>query len=87
MANTRKIEVDEGTALVLERRAADRGLSVADLLAELAAEGPNGSNEDIAELDRRWADAQRPGGTVPHDEVEEWLKTWGSPAYKPWSKR
>jgi predicted transcriptional regulator len=83
----RKIEVDEATALVLERRAADRGLSVADLLAELAAEDPAASEEDIAELDRRWADAQRAGGTVPHDEVVDWLKTWGTPAYRPWSKR
>lgn len=87
MTNMRKIEVDEATALVLERRAADRGLSVADLLAELATEALDPSEEDIAELDRRWADAQRPDGTVPHEEVVDWLKTWGTPAYKPWSKR
>ena len=83
----RKIEVDETTAIVLERRAADRGLSVADLLAELAAEDPAVGEEDIAELDRRWAEAQLPGGTVPHEEVVDWLKTWGTPAYKPWSSR
>lgn len=35
MTTMRKIEIDETTAIVLERRAADRGLSVADLVAEL----------------------------------------------------
>jgi predicted transcriptional regulator len=87
MTNRRKIEVDETTAIVLERRAADRGLSIADLLAELAAEGPAVTEEAIAELDRRWAEAQLPGGTVAHEEVVDWLKTWGTPAYKPWNGR
>lgn len=83
----RKIEVDEGTAVVLERRAADRGLSVADLLAELAAEPVDVSEEELAELDRIAAAADEPGGKVPHEEVVRWLETWGTPSYKPWGSR
>ena len=85
MKVTRKIEIDEGTAQVLERRVADRGLSVADLVAELAEFAiESNTDEDLAELDIRWKAAQEPGGRVPHEDVVKWLKTWGSPAYKPW---
>lgn len=86
----RKIEVDEGTATVLERRAADRGLSVADLvaeLAELAIEPIDVSEEEVAELDRIAAAADQPGGTVAHEEVVRWLETWGTPSYRPWGIR
>lgn len=86
MNTMRKIEIDEATAIALERRAADRGVSVADLVAEFVAGSAGAREDEIAELDRRWADAQRPGGTVRHEEVAAWLKTWGTPAYKPWSK-
>jgi hypothetical protein len=40
--------------------------------------------DDVAELDRRWAAVQAGQPTVPHDKVVRWLRTWGSPAYKPW---
>ncbi len=86
----RKIEVDEGTAAVLERRAAECGLSVAELVAELAefaAEPIDVSDEELAELDRIAAAAEEPGGTIPHEEVVRWLETWGTPSYKPWDSR
>jgi len=40
--------------------------------------------EDVAELDRRWAAVQDRQATVPQDKVVRWLRTCGSPAYKPW---
>jgi hypothetical protein len=86
----RKIEIDETTAIVLERRAADRGLSVADLVAELteyATEPADVSDEELAELDRIARDAGKPGGTLAHEDVVRWLETWGTPSYKPWSSR
>jgi predicted transcriptional regulator len=90
MDTMRKIEVDEGTAAALERQAADRGLSVADLVAELAefaADPVEVSDEELAELDRIAAAADEPGGTAPHEEVVRWLETWGTPSYKPWNSR
>jgi hypothetical protein len=71
---TRLIEVDEKTASVLETRAAERGLSVPDLVADmtvLAASPVRLPDDDVAELDRRWA-AIKAG-----EDVVRWLQTWG----------
>ena len=86
----RKIEVDAETASMLEARAAERGLSVSELLAEMTAlqERPAAlSSEEIAELDRRWAAVKAGEPTVPHEEVVRWLQTWGTPAFRPWQNR
>jgi hypothetical protein len=58
----RTIEIDEDTATGLERRAAERGLSVSQLVAELVflANQPVAvAQDEIAELDRRWAEVSR----------------------------
>ena len=88
----RKIEVDARTADVLEARAAARGQSVSELLADLvldetspdlesmrsAGRGP-WSPEILAEDARRFADFQRSHEGVPWDEVKAWMKSWGTP--------
>ena len=87
---TRKIEIDEQTATTLEKRALERGISVRELVAELshlADVSAEYSPSDLAELDRRWAEIERGGETIPHEEVLRWLKTWGTPDYKAWDKR
>ena len=87
---TRLIEVDEKTASVLETRAAERGLSVPDLVAEmtvLAASPVRLPDDDIAELDRRWATIKAGAPTIPHEDVVPWLQTWGTPAFKQWLDR
>jgi predicted transcriptional regulator len=99
-ARVRTIEVDEATADVLEARAAECGVSVAELLADLAASDAaswsmaeearlagRGAPGDLAELDRRWAAVQAGEPTVPHEEAVRWLKTWGTPAFRPWAER
>ena len=81
-AKTESIEVDSETASALKTRAAERGVSVSQLVSELvplAIDDPA-----IAELDRRWADIEAGRATVPHDEVERWMKTWGTPEFRPW---
>ncbi len=86
----RKIEVDEATASALSKRAAERGMSVAELLAELAileSEPVAVESGEIAELDRRWKAVESGQATVPHAKVVRWLQTWGMPAYKPWRDR
>jgi predicted transcriptional regulator len=80
------IEVDKRTAEVLERRAAELGMTVPQLIAELAAlDGPprEADAEEIAELDRRYANASE-GSRVPHDRVVKWLRTWGTPGFRQW---
>ena len=80
---TESIEVDSETAAVLKARAAERGISVAEVVAELV---PSSDDELVAELDRRWAAIEAGEPTIPHDEVRAWLQTWGTPEFKPWSK-
>lgn len=84
-AKTETIEVDAETAAVLNARAEERGVSVATVVAELVPEGDDETS--LAELDRRWAAVEAGEPTVPHEEVRAWLQTWGTPQFKPWSKR
>ncbi len=89
-ANLRKIEVDIETAELLEARAAARGMSVSELVAQLAVqEGGSAASdaEQIAELDRRWKAIEDGEKTIPHEEVVRWLETWGTPAFRPWRDR
>ncbi len=86
-APKRLIEVDERTAIALETRAAEQGLSVPELLEEMttfATSRETISAEEIVELDRRWAAIEAGEPTVSNDEVIRWLHTWGTPAFKPW---
>jgi predicted transcriptional regulator len=85
----RQIEVEAATADALEARAAELGISVAELLVDLVDESlpSTADTEQIAELDRRWAEVVAGEPTVTNDEVVRWLETWGTPAYKPWSGR
>jgi hypothetical protein len=86
-AMKRIIEVDDATATALETRAAEAGLSVPELLAEMVAlhiapvEAPFA---ELAVLDRQWAAISASEPTVPHEDVVRWLETWGTPGFRPW---
>ena len=80
------IGVDKHTADVLRMRAAELGVTVPQLIAELATLDSNPrevSSDEIAELDRRSARAME-GSRVPHERVVQWLRTWGTPGFGPW---
>ena len=80
------IEVDKHTADVLQMRAAELGVTVPQLIAELATldSAPRQADADeIAELDRRYARATE-GSPVPHERVVQWLRTWGTPRFRQW---
>jgi hypothetical protein len=98
MTKLRTIEIDEETADVLEARAAARGLSVAELVADLAwvdrtlppdlqalCDGGKGpwSPEVLAEDARRLAEFQRTREGVPFAEVQAWMESWGRPERRP----
>jgi hypothetical protein len=89
----RKIEVDVETADLLEARAHARGISVAELLADIAcnddvlpadlaekrakSEGP--WSADVLEEDaRRLAEFERARVGVPWHEVKAWMESWGT---------
>lgn len=92
------IEVDAGTAELLRARAKARGMSVADLLADLAGsesplppaleamrtsgEGPWAPNL-LAEDARRLAEFQRTREALPWDDVKAWMRSWGTPQEMP----
>ena len=81
------IEVDKQTADVLKVRAAELGVTVPQLIAELATLDSDAravDADEIAELDRRFARASE-GSRVPHERVVQWLRTWGTPGFRRWS--
>jgi predicted transcriptional regulator len=92
-ARARTIKLDSDTADRLEAWARERGLTVAELLAELAGgqsaplpewdsmrnagRGP-WAPEVMAEDARRLASYERTGEGVPWAEVESWIHSWGT---------
>jgi predicted transcriptional regulator len=87
---TRSIEVDDDTATALTQRAAERGVSVPELVAELVTleAGPVIAEAgEIAELDRRWEAFETQNSVAANDDVVRWLQTWGTPAFRSWRKR
>ena len=86
MAANVSIDIDRHTADVLQARAAELGVTVPQLVAELAALDSTSRDADadeIAELDRRAA-AATPSSRVPQERVVQWLRTWGTPGFRPW---
>src|ERR1700686_5341962 len=97
-AKRRTIEVDPETADVLEARAAAKGMSVSQLVANLArteeewpgmfeamraaGRGP-WAPQILAEDARRLAEFERNGEGVPWDEVKAWMQSWGTPGELP----
>ncbi len=93
-AKLRKIEVDAETADLLEARAAARGLTVSELLSDIACnesvlppalgqarakgEGP-WSPAALEEDAQRLAAFERTRMGVPWDEVKTWMQSWGAP--------
>lgn len=89
----RQIDVDAETADALEARAASRGMTVTELLADLvgmqsdlpddleamraAGRGP-WAPEVLAEDARRLAEYKRTGEGVPWEEVRAWMQSWGT---------
>jgi predicted transcriptional regulator len=87
---TQTIEIDDDTATALKQRAAQRGVSVPELVAELVIleGGPaRAEADDIAELDRRWKAFEVQGSVAANDDVVRWLQTWGTPAFRGQRKR
>jgi predicted transcriptional regulator len=82
---TQTIEIDDETATALKQRAAERGVSVPELVAELVTleAGPADADaDDIAELDRRWKAFEGQASVTANDDVVRWLQTWGTPAFR-----
>src|SRR3954463_5941289 len=87
---TRSIEVDDDTAAALTQRAAERGVSVPELVAELVTleAGPVVAEAgEFAELDRRWKAFEAQDSIAANDDVVRWLQTWGTPAFRSWRQR
>jgi hypothetical protein len=90
----RTIEVDVETADVLEARAAARGMTLSELLADLAGAahmlsptlqamsaagaGP-WSPEILAEDARHLSEFERTREGVPWGEVKTWMQSWSTP--------
>ena len=87
---TQTIEIDDDTAMALQQRARERGVTVPELVAELVtleAGSVDAGTSDIAELDRRWNAFEAQDAVVASDDVVRWLQTWGKPAFRSWRNR
>jgi predicted transcriptional regulator len=87
---TSSIEVDDDTAAALAQRAAERGVSVPELVAELVTldGAPVAADAaELAELDSRWRAFEAQQTVADSDEVVRWLQSWGTPAFRSWHKR
>ena len=97
----RSIEVDAETAELPEARAKARGMSVAELLADIAgnqealpgelaqmragAEGP-WSPQALEDDARRLAEFERTRRGVPWSEMRSWMQGWGTADERPMPK-
>ena len=77
------IEIDENAVRTLEKRASERGVSIGELVAELAGDARVADPNEIAELNRRWATVEAGAPVVAHEKVVRWLADWGSD-FRPW---
>lgn len=87
---TQTIEIDSDTASALKERAEAQGVTVSELVAELAtlATGPaEVDQDDVAELDRRWEAFKAQESVASSEDVVRWLQTWGTPAFRSWRSR
>jgi predicted transcriptional regulator len=87
---TQTIEIDDDTATALKQRAADEGVSVPELLAELltlATSPIDAGSDELAELDRRWKAFEGQKSAASNEDVVRWLQTWGTPAFRSWRNR
>jgi hypothetical protein len=87
-AKVRNIEVDVETAERLEARASARGMSVAQLLSELAFDDAVGGDNPWSpaafhEDARRLEEFDRTRMGVPWDEIRSWMETWGTAGERP----
>ena len=87
---TQIIEIDDSTAVALQSRAAEQGVTVPELVAELAtlAVSPVEADvDDVTELDRCWKAFETQESVASNDDVVRWLQTWGTPAFRSWRNR
>jgi predicted transcriptional regulator len=87
---TQTIEIDSETATALKERAEAQGVTVSELVAELAtlATGPvEADRDDVAELDRRWKAFKAQDSVASTEDVVRWLETWGTPEFRSWPGR
>ncbi len=89
-SKTHIVELDEETALSLQTQARELGLSVSELVAQMAilqTQPVRVAEDELDDLDRQWAAIKAGEPTVAHDEVVQWLESWGRPDFKPWRDR
>jgi predicted transcriptional regulator len=70
------IRLDDEKAAALKQMAADENLTPEEIIASALDAWIELSDDDLAAVREGLADSEA-GRTVPHDEVERWLQTWG----------
>lgn len=76
MTATFTIRLDDEKAKALKQVAAEGNLTPEEVIASAIDAWMELSDEDLAAVREGLADIEA-GRTVPHDEVERWLRSWG----------
>jgi RHH-type transcriptional regulator, rel operon repressor / antitoxin RelB len=85
-STTFTVRVDTGVKKRLERLAKSTGRSRSFLAAEAINEYLELNEWQVAGIKRAIASLDR-GEGIPHDQVEDWVASWGSANEKPAPKR
>ena len=72
----RTIQIPEHLDAELRQRAEANGIDLAQLV-EVAIAHYLDDIDDVAEDDRRWAQYEQDGKSIPGDAIKSWIESWG----------
>ena len=80
----RAVQIDADTDAILRRLAQEREAEPEAIVSDAVRLFDDLYGQAaLGELDRRWAEFERVGESYTQDEVEAWLKTWGTRDFRP----
>jgi predicted transcriptional regulator len=84
----RAVQIDADTDAILRRLAQERAAEPEAIVSDAVRLFDDLYGQTaLGELDRRWAEFERTGESYTQDEVEAWLKTWGTRDFRPFRPR
>ena len=81
----RTIQIPEALDAELRLRAEASGIELAQLV-EVALGRYLEDIDDVNEDERRWAQYELDGKSIPGDDIKSWIESWGKPDERPTPK-
>jgi predicted transcriptional regulator len=84
----RAVQIDADTDAILTRLAKERAAEPETIVSDAVRLFDQLYGQAVLEeLDRRWTEFERSGESYSQEEVEAWLKTWGTRDFRPFRPR